>query len=351
MSKHMRMTVAGAEALIESERFSTRIRGFDVLHQIGRHDLMLKHALEERDVRVLGFVQKCFSPKPKELVRHLSTVVRGFYSDSWLRFEMARGNYLYAEDALYEVLARKKQLSVSTIEAIGFGYLRSAGELLDKYLNGRMINWKQARELYGPRAGYGVHPLVSSDGSDYWCRESESAIQAALALARMDLDVDLGQVERMLDEIPEAMNDQRMAKGAIAQLKWVLFDKGVTRHLDDLLPYFDSPRSIGADLATTLLKKKRVEELRWLIIQGVTYGADGNIKWKQDADANVEVILEHIGVTFTGAEFCYWPIVDWLENQKLMDSADRTDMKGYLEARTANQAPPPWWRWLSAGVA
>jgi hypothetical protein len=135
-------TTAGAEALLESSRFSRRIQGFAALHQLGRHDLMLKHALEERDMRVLGFVGRCFSPKPKELVRYLSTVVRGCYSDSWLRFEMARGNYLYAEDVLYEVFARKKQLSVSTIEAIGFGYLRASGELLHKYLAGRMINWK-----------------------------------------------------------------------------------------------------------------------------------------------------------------------------------------------------------------
>jgi hypothetical protein len=264
---------------------------------------------------------------------------------------MARGNYLYAEDVLHEVFASKKQLSVSTIEAIGFGYLRSSGELLRKYLKGRMINWKTARELYGPQAGYGVHPDVSSDGLDYWCRESESAIQAALALARMDLDLDTSEVERMLTEIPQAMNNEWMAKGAIGQLKWVLFDKGVTHDLDELLPYFDSPRWIGADLATTLLKNERIEELRRLIIQGVTYDPEGNHTWKPHPDGNAEVILEHIGVTFANGEFCYWPIIDWLEHQKLLDSTERMDMNGYVQARAENQDPPRWWTWLSHATA
>jgi len=348
MSKRTPATAADAERLIDSERFSTRLRGFQTLQVLGRHDLMMQHALEERDVRVLGFVEKCFSPKPKELIRHLSTVVRGCYSDLWLRFDMARGNYLYAEDALRDVLARKKQLTIPTIEAIGLGYLRSCGEFLHKYLKGRMINWKVAREQCGPRAVYGVHPVGSNDGSGYWCRESEAAIQAALALARLDLDFDVEQVKRMLTEIPDAMPDAWMASGAIGQLKWVLFDKCVGREPYELLPFMSSPRPIGQDLATSLLKGKRFEELRRLIIQGVTYDAEGNHKATCNSGAKVQVILEHVGVTFTDAEFCYWPIVDWLENEKLFDSGEcARHMQGYIEARKENHDPPPWWKWLS----
>jgi hypothetical protein len=326
--------LASAQKRLASRRFDLRREAVRTLQRLNRHDLILEHAMGEEDMRVLDAVEKCFSPEPKELIQRMATVVRGMDNALWLRFRATTENYLYAEDTIYGILAKKRLLKLDEIEATGLGYWRSCGQLLRKYLKGRMIDYPTARKETGPRAVSGVYPPDASTGDSYWSRESKAAILAAQTLARLDVEFDIDQVQRMLREVPQAMAHQQGAASTIGTLKWVLFDQRANDDLDELIPYIKAGHGgIGPDLALTLVKRKRFDELRPILMRGVTYEEDG-----------ITMPL-WIGSVFTQPAFCYWPVMDWLEHEGLFHR-NRNGRDGYRKGRAEKQDPPPWWKWL-----
>jgi hypothetical protein len=107
-----------------------------------------------------------------------------------------------------------------------------------------------------------------------------------------------------------------------------LFDQGLRTDLDFLLRVAD-PSTSGCcalpDLALTLLKR----------------GEENLLK---------RVVEDRPLVFFLAPEFCFWPLINWLETTQLLkaDEFGKTkngSLHGYWQARKRGIDPPPWWRW------
>lgn len=318
-----------ALALLSSPRWRRRVQGMEILAELNLKEAILDHALKEKILAVVEVAAEALFPEPPELLRHMLTMAKGPDANLVIGFHIPKGNYLYAENVITDIYRpRKSRLASDVVAAIGYSYLQRAGaDFLPRYLSASLMTHKTAFERLGPKAVAGVEFFQGWDGSDSWSRTSALAIEAAVALRRLDVAVPLSDIHRMLKELPEAIDAKHQVRLMTeARLEWILFDAGETADAGHLIALVErGATQIVADLATTFLKRKQF-------------------------DAVVDLAGRFNEAHFAVDGFCYWPLINFLENRGLMDVGPYGDHRagplyGYRRARTMNLAPPPWWEW------
>jgi hypothetical protein len=247
---------------------------------------------------------------------------------------MVWGNYVHAGDAIAALYERRKdRLQPDVIEAAGLAGLKPMAPYLTGYLRSPLVSYADAVRVHGKRAEAGVRILAGSDGTDEWSRASLCAIEAAVALRRLGADVERAEVERMLGEIDAALDPAhnhpaRYCAGRTrAMLRWVGFDAGWESDPEAILrPGGDRPPACLPDLLTTLLKRGESAAC-----ERIAREAAEVYRWGQ-------------------GEFCYWPLVNFLETRGLLTFDPLTGhpyrhLEAFAWARRWNVPPPAWWRW------
>jgi hypothetical protein len=278
----------------------------EMLCELRAHELIVEYALKERDSTILGVASEGLDYHPPDLVRHFLTQPSSMFASLHMRFTVARGNFLYADDAIRSVYATRRSHTLDVIDGIGLAYIRSLSNVLEKYI----------RVPLNPYEG------ATRTGANGWSR----AVHAVVALARMDAHSDTAHAEdRLADAIREgSVLDTR------SKLEWALYDKGGPSTIDDILG-FVKQGAIGIlpDLASTLLKRQEYDRLGSLV-------------------------HEYPKVFFVTQEFCYWPLMNWIEVKGILaqkefggrDGINEEGLYRYWRARERGEAPPPWWKWM-----
>jgi hypothetical protein len=333
-------TIDGAAALLASTSKAKRKRGMEMLCELHARELILQHALQERDAAVLGVVAQELDHHPPELVRHLLTQPSAYDANLYMRFHIARGNHLYVEETIRAVYFERRTLTLDAIEAIGRAYLRSLSDLLHKYLSGTLDLYEDALRFQGPKAVAGVEGVAKNG----WSRKGWAAVLSAISLARLDAEFDLREIERLLaaaeriqSELPrrEFWADEvrgrihRTILGTQAHLEWILFEKGLRPTAEKVIGLVRRGTiEILPDLATTLLKRKEEDSLR-------------------------ELVREFSTTFFVAADFCFWPLMNWLESSGFLgrnefgvsEQGREGTLTSFWRAREQRIEPPAWWQW------
>ena len=294
-----------AKALLSSDSKAKRKRGMEMLCELHANDLIVEYAMKERDSTILGIASEGLDYHAPELIHHFLTQPSSYFASLHMRFTVARGNFLYAEDTIRSVYAARRSLKLDVIDGIGFAYLRSLSDVLEKYIGVPLNPYENTR----------------GNGANGWSR----AVHAIVALARMDAHSENAHAEdRLADAIREgSVLDTR------SKLEWALYDKGGPPTIDDILSWVKRGAiGILPDLASTLLKR-------------------------QDYDRLGLLVHEYPKVFFVSQEFCYWPLMNWLEANGILahrefggkDGIKEGGLYRYWRAREKGLPPPPWWKW------
>jgi hypothetical protein len=316
-------TLSDAQKLLESASWSDRKDGMRILAALGERQLMVEYALVETVPAVLDIAAGALYPEPLELVLHMLRPVRGRDPRLHMRYQVALNNYLYAGTEIAALFARSRDgLHPDVIEAAGLAYLRPMAQYLPAYARAKLLTYARALRDHGRQAVAGVEILVSSDGSDEWSRASLCAVEAVVALRRMEEEVDRAEVSRMLGELDTAMDSSKYcSRRTRAMLRWVEYDAGRESDPGPLLRLGgDRPPACLPDLLTTLLKR----------------GEYGDCE---------RIARDTPDVYCWAPGFCFWPLVNFLEARGLLDVADKHGMEAYARARQSIIDPPPWWTW------
>lgn len=315
-----------------SKQFATRKRGMQTLVALGEREEVLRVALTDTEGTMHDLASELLYPEPVELLVHMLVSAKGPDAPLVARHQLPSCNYLYAEDAIVEVLEpRGKKLPYDTIEGLGLAYLRGMAPTLRKYLNTDILSIADATARFGEkRATAGVRFFTGDPMDWYLCAESEKALAAVVALHRMDHPVDLAILDRMEQQLRSTLE---LTSGReiryLGMLLWSKFD--ITgQGLQETMRICGSV-AMHADIATTLLKRGQAGEIDSLI------KATGDVYYMPEG-------------------FCHWPLVDYLANRKLLDievlSAHPTrSCYPYVRARKTGLGPPPWWNWLPSQEA
>ena len=328
-------TAAAAIELLASSSKAKRLKGMEMLKELRNEQLLLEYALQETDSQVLGVASHAIEFHPPELVRHLLTQPSSLYANRYMLLGVGRGNFLESEEVIRSVFEGRRTLTFEVVEGIGFAYLRSLAGLLTRYLKARLELAIDVKRTRGDKAVAGL----SSQDAYAWSREGWTAIRSAAALTRLDAEFDVTQLQRLRGEaiaIHHSLNSrndlyvaertERAARSTLAQLEWIMLDRGGSSSLESVSRYVDSGTiEVLPDLGCTLLKQSKTSELRMLV-------------------------QKHATVFFTAPEFCYWPLNDWLEKEGFIQhhhaGAEGQAFCHYWRARERGQSPPPWWKWL-----
>ena len=321
-----------AKVLLSSESKAKRKKGMEMLCELNVPELIVEYALREKDSDILSVVSEELEFHPPELIRHLLTQPSSYFATLHMRFTVARGNFLYAEDVVHSVYAARRSLTLDVIEGIGLAYLRSLGDLLQKYIRVPLELYQDALRSKGPKAVAGVEGIDANG----WSRDGWAAVRAIVALARTDSHCDLGHVQERLEDTIRigrgVLPKNRIARsilGTRAQLEWALFDKGGPSTFDNVVGLVrQGAIEILPDLASTLLKQQRNDMLESLV-------------------------REYPKVFFVAQEFVYWPLMNWLELNGILadeeyggkDGIKEGGLYRYWRARKKGISPPPWWKW------
>ena len=310
---------------LSSRRRDVRARGIRALLDLGRLDLLVEMAMQsDRDDVVTAAAEASFPEAPELLIKVL-TVVRGPDAALASRYHLADGNYLYATDAILKLYRpRAGRLPIRTIEGLGLAYMQAMAPSLGRFLRAQPENLESARAREGARAVGGVCVRVDESECHAWSGRSARAFAAAVAIRRMDQNLDTSLVEPLLEKVPAAMEDCFARYTAIIDLTWALFDAS-RRTLDDVIRAYDGKLCRLADVATTLLKRGLKSDLENLLASSHP-------------------------IAFVEAGFVYWPLVNFLETRGLVNAEEyghhpAQPWYGYRRARLRNIAPPPWWSW------
>jgi hypothetical protein len=289
-------SIDAASKLLVSARKSDRKKGMTMLSELRADEHMLRHALQESDSGVLEIASKALMYHPPELVYHLLTQPSSLAARFYFRYHIARGNHLYAEEAIRSVYSRRSKLPLMVIKSIGLSYLQTLSHSLLGYLNAPL-------ELYDEMQRKDPREVEGVEGTDVagWSRAGWAAIFSATALTRLDADLDLDEVNRLLEETRQTQatlqgrdlwvreRTQHSLLNCEARLRWILFDKQLQPDCDAVVGLIrDGAIDVLPDLATTLLKRN-------------------------DQDRMTKIAREFQLVYFVREEFCYWPLMNWLE--------------------------------------
>jgi hypothetical protein len=301
----------------------------EILAELGQRQLLLEYALRETVLGVVEVAAETLFPEPTELLIHTLRLSRGINAHLKIRYHVIASNYLYAGSEIAALYARRqRRLHPDVIEAAGLAYLKPMGVYLPRYLGTRLVNYADALQHQGRKAVEGIGVFVGSDGTDTWSRASQCAIEAAIALRRMDEEVDRTEVQRMLGEVGAAMDPAHYCSlKTRVMLRWVVFDAGLEGDPGSVLQLAgDRALEVIPDLLTTLLKRQEYRDCERI------------------ACAVPEVYRFQQG-------FCFWPLVNYLESVGLLDVAPlswhpTSPLAPYVQARRLKIDPPPWWQWL-----
>jgi hypothetical protein len=321
---------------LASTRFSTRKRGMQELLESGARDEFIALALAEKDKDIVFYAVEWLHPHPPPaLLVHCFHLGRQPTPQSAVQFLLSQRNYLYAEAEILEHYAPQgTRLALGTIEAVGSGYLRGFAPVLGKFLKQDLELASLAYQRLGAKAVTGgIHAFRKAFTLEYtnleneWSTPSQKIIAAAVAMRRIDADIPRADLDRLLAqeraanwldkrELPVDVQPYRSA------LEWVALgcssDAEIRAELEGrgLPKYCHVP-----DLGTTLLKR------------GMT-------------DLLDKLVGLHGATSFYRADFCHWPLLDYLVNRNLIQLDQQLGAKEYLMNRNLGVEPPPWWRWL-----
>lgn len=325
---------------LTSSRPSTRATGMEQLIATGNVDLLVTHALAEKDKHLISMAADLLFPRPPaELLCRLFSV---WTSPTPLRaaeYWLPRSNWLYAEDAIFALYGRKtRTLDCGVIRALGLACLKSFAPSLRKLLDGRIVAAKTAFEKDGAKALRGgmytgkKTAKIKPDGSftigwqhdleSTFAASSQRTVEAAAARRRMDEPVDVGEIDRLIGEAEACSIGPNLWSSL---LKWMRFDGAVDRYLDSFMADETLQLPLLPDYALSLLKRGLLSE--------------------------VDALAAKFGpFSLYNRSFCYWPLLDHLEHRGVL-KVDEKWLGGpdYLRARAHGIAPPPWWQWIDDG--
>ncbi len=303
-----------------------------MLCELRATELILQRALTETDSSILEIASEALEPNPPELVNHLLTQPSVMDASLYMRFHIARRNYLFAEETIREVYSKRRTLTLDVIEGIGGAYLRSLCTVLNRRLSVPLELYEDALRSKGRKAVAGVEGGLESG----WARDGWNAILSTIALTRLDAEFDIREIMRLLDEAERVERElksrqdfrvneraDRKILGTRAYLEWILFDKGVRVTPDPVHKLIKQGAiEVLPDLANTLLKR----------------GDDRFLP---------RLAREFTTVYFIADEFCFWPLMNWLHRTGFLSKGEYAE--GHLEqfwrARERGVEPPPWWKW------
>lgn len=330
-------TVERAKALLASSSQARRKQGMQMLRDLKEEAMIVEFALKERSSEVLSVASEAIDRPPPELVRHFLTQPSSDDATLYMRFHVALDNFLYAEDDIYNVYRTKRNLNLDVIEGIGLAQLRSLGQLLHRYADVPLELYHDALRHRGWKAVAGVDDFHQS-----WSRAGWAAIKSAVALARLGAIHDHDVIARLLEDAErlqrqwatrDDIRDTTQAAGeremcsTKAQLTWCLFDAGDQSKFGIVMDYVElreGATDVLRDLATSLLKRGEIQELRKLAQH-----------------------YPHVFFVGVQVEFCYWPLVNWCDMSGAFPPGEFSSgcFSNYRRARESGIAPPPWWTW------
>lgn len=327
---------------LESKRFPTRQRGMKELLEAGYRDEFIERLLAEKDAALVSNAVRWIDPDvPPALLVHMFHLGRQPTPMSEIRSYLPYRNCLYAEAEIFAHYAKQgKKMAISTIDAIGYGYLRSFGPVLEKIVRCDLELAADAVERVGPRGISGGenefvrwaapehrHPNLANE----WSADSQKVFAALAAMRRIDhpvapqrLDALKSQVRQLL---PEASPLHRVAMAqlhaaGLAHLGNAEFAAAVRALRTDGT---EVSRQLMPDLGTDLLKRGLHAELRSLVGEGDPHD-------------------------FYAGKFCHWPLMAYLLQHGLVQVEPHWgEMAHYLEGRAMNIPMPPWAAWVLGG--
>jgi hypothetical protein len=322
---------------LASSRPTTRAKGMEQLIATGNVDLLVAHALAEKDKELISKAADLLFPRPPaELLCHLFSVWKQPTPLRAVEYWLPRSNWLYAEDAIFALYGKKTaRLSGDVISAIGLAYLKSFAPSLRKLLDGRMVAAKTAFEKEGAKALRGGHytgkktATIKPDGSftigwkhdleNTFAGDSQRTVEAAAALRRMDEPVDVGEIDRLIGEADACSIGPNFWRNLLG---WVRFDSAADRSFDSVMAGESLLLPRIPDYALTLLKRGLLAE--------------------------IDALAAKFGpFSMYNRSFCYWPLLDHLEHRGLLKVEEKwLGAPDYLRARAQGIAPPPWWQWI-----
>jgi hypothetical protein len=303
----------------------------------GHLDLLVEHALTEKDEGLIGLAVEALYPKPPpELLCHLFAVGKQPTPLRAVEFWLPRSNYLYAEDAIFRLYGpRTRKLAPGVIRALGRGCQKKFALHLATLLGGSMVNAKTAFEAEGVKVLTGGDYLgrravkEKADGSPavIWeyehlernvTADSQRIVEAAVAIRHMGASIDVSEIDRLIHEVERRTDGPNQW---ISKLKWVRFDIAAVGNLETVLAGEFLP--MHPDFGLSLLK--------------------------QDLLSEIDALAAKFGsFSLYNSAFCYWPLLDYLECRGILKIEERwLGAKDYLRARKHGVPPPPWWQWTN----
>jgi hypothetical protein len=325
-------TIEAAQILLAADSKAKRKQGMEMLCELHAAELILRHALVESDSTILEIAAEAIDANPHELVRHLLTQPSAMYASFYMRFHIARRNYLFAEETIREVYSKRRTLTLDVIEGIGGAYLRSLAPALNRRLSVRLELYEDALRSKGPKAVAGL----DSGHKAGWARDGWNVILSTISLTRLDAEFDIHETQQLLDEAERVQRElksrqdfrvkeraDRSILGTRAYLEWILFDKGVRVTPDQVHKLIKQGAiEVLPDLGTTLLKR----------------GDDRFL---------TRLAREFPLVHFIEGEFCFWPLMNWLQCAGFLAKGEfgKGTLEQFWSARERGIGPPPWWGW------
>jgi hypothetical protein len=302
--------------------WSSRYDAIQMLGYLGQDDRALAVALAETDAPALvEHVLKLFVPAPVELVVHSLTMKHG-QARTTMCYTIAHGNYLHAESEIVGIVGKSPaRLPAPVLEAFGCAGLRSTVPVLRKHAKATRLRTYAQAVAEGDGKDKPSNTVATHSPERAWDAPTERAIDALVALRRLDADVDVDHVEHLRGQVYTAMTDHRSVVHLIAwsKLTWVLFDAGVDACFDELMSAAWR-RDVEHDIAATLLKRDDTQRLATYLPSIATGGSSPSI-------------------------FCHWPVTDALHVRGLAGVPTPVFAEGYSLARDAGVGPPWWWTW------
>lgn len=327
-------TLAEIRTRLDSKRFTTRKRGMQELLELGLRAELIERALAEKDGALVSQAAYWLEPDvPAPLLVRSFHLGRQPVPLSEIRGYLPYHNCLYAEREIYDHYAPQgRKLALMTIEAVGYGYLRSFEPLLRKVADRQLDVAQDAIAREGKRAviggenaftRVGVNEIQYTDLPNEWSTESQKVLEALVALRRLDHTVAPGLLERMKTQVRAlAPEGSLLHKRTMLTLDWVAFDGLPDAAFADLLASggdgLPDVSYWAADIGTSLLKRGMADRLAKLVA-----GMDP--------------------FRFYSAKFCHWPLLEHLDRTGLL----RLDPQWigadtYLKNRERGIAGPPW---------
>ena len=327
-------TLAEVRKRLESKRFTTRKRGMQELLELGLRDEFIERALAEKDGALVSQCVYWLEPNaPADLLVRSFHLGRQPVPLSEIRGYLPYHNCLYAEKEIFEHYAPQgRKLALMTIEAVGYGYLRSFEPLLLKVADRKLEVAQDAVDRDGKRAITGGENEFQRSGPweikytnlpNEWSAESQKVLEALVALRRLDCVVPPELLARKQAQLQAlAPVGSELHRRAAITLDWVAFDSlpdaafaerllSGGEGLPDLYTW-------AADIGTSLLKR------------------------------NMPQLIEHLASQvdpsqLSSNKFCHWPLLQHMDRTGLCRlNPERLGMDTYLKNIAAGVSGPPW---------